>query len=183
MPYVKGPGRSPHLTFGVRCCPRTHNSSRSVTGLIVSALTNEVGKAACPGSGLLRDWKWSESSVTLCWVNNLHRRDLMAGPGSSGWVAPLSQESQYLTVLKGLHFCQNRLFSTRHITPRDGHLKRAESISRGPAEHWRLWNHRFENTDPHKEEGWALESEPLANAALTQVTTPRGMPTQPPRRT
>ena len=110
----------------MRLSPRTHNSSRSVTRLIVSALTNEVGEAACPGSDLLMDWKWSESYVTLCWVNNLNWQDLMAGSDSSGWVAALSYESQFLTVFKGLRFCQNQLFSARHITTHGGHLKWAD---------------------------------------------------------
>lgn len=66
--------------------PRTQNSSQSVSRLIVSALTNKVGKAACPGSDLLMDWKWSESYVTLCWVSNLNWQDVMAGSDSWGWV-------------------------------------------------------------------------------------------------
>lgn len=126
MPYVKGQGWRPQLTFGIRFSPCSRNSSRGVTRLIVSALTNEVGKAACPGSDLLMDWKWSESYVTLCWVNNLNRRDLTAGSDSSGWVAALSDKLQFLAVFKGLRFCQNRLFSAWHVTTCGGHSKRAD---------------------------------------------------------
>lgn len=126
MPYVKGQGWRPQLTFGIRFSPCSRNSSWGVTRLIVSALTNEVGKAACPGSDLLMDWKWSESYVTLCWVNNLNRRDLTAGSDSSGWVAALSDKLQFLAVFKGLWFCQNRLFSAWHVTTRGGHSKWAD---------------------------------------------------------
>lgn len=181
MPYIKGQGWSPQLTFGIPFPPCTHNSSQSVTRLIVSVLTNEVGKAAGPGCDLLMDWKWSESYVTLCWVNNLNRRDLMAGSDSSGWVTALSHESQFLTVFKGLRFCQNWLFSTHSCwTTKMGWR---DSISRVPAGQRQLWKHCFKTTDPYEDEGWAPESEPLTNTALAQVTTPHGTSTQPPRRT
>lgn len=121
MPYVKEQGWSPYLTFGTWFSPGTHSSSQSVTRLIVSALTNGVGEAVCPGSDLPMDWKWSESYVTLCWVNNLNWRDLMAGSDSLGWGAAFSHESQFLTEFKRLRFCQKWLFSAHHITTDGGH--------------------------------------------------------------
>lgn len=53
----------------------------------------------------------------------------MAGSDSSGWVAALSHESQFLTVFKRLWFCQNRLFSACHVTTHGGHPKRADATA------------------------------------------------------
>lgn len=52
----EGQGWISRLTFGTPV-PAT---TGGVTGLIVSALTNEVVKATHTGSDLLMDWKWSE---------------------------------------------------------------------------------------------------------------------------
>lgn len=105
MPYIKAQGWSSHLTFGICSLPCTHNSSECHWVNCIS--TNKWGvKAACPGSDLLRDWKWSENCVTLCWVNNFNWWDLMAGSDSWGWVPALSHESQFLTLLKALTMYQ-----------------------------------------------------------------------------
>lgn len=103
----EGQGCISRLTFGTPV-PIT---TGGVTGLIVSALTNEVVKAAYAGSALLMDWKWSESYVTLCWVNSFQQGDLSPGHlGGSRW-GLLPQQT---VLIQGRAAFKTTISSKRH---------------------------------------------------------------------